>query len=672
MSKATRVVVDGVNYPLDDTTAVDFSEAQSLNTAEKQQARTNIGAGSAADVTSIQTAIGTVPAGSNLQGEVDDLKNGAVRFDGSQSLSAAQQTTARGNIGAGSASDVSDLKSALKQVNTYELLKKTISGGAVFPFEITAGTKYVVTNLSNDATVFVRTCTSDGTAIENIGSTTAYMTPTEFVAGLNASYVRVYSNSNNVTVSIQANGELLNDIDDSISNLTSEIEDINSKINPLFLGVREYKLPSDFDMQSPIKIYTDGNNFMTDFDASDHKNVGGNTWYVAPTTAAGNTGTTRNSPLPFQAAYNSASSGDTIILLEGTYSRSSGGGYVFSNPIKKSLNIIAEGNGALFLDGNIVSFSKTNGYTNVYNGSRSLTSRVIDISIKGKYIPYVLVDSISAVDALAGSYYVDGSTVYVHSLDHGNPSSRVVCCINYEKALDISNADQNLKVYVENITLVGKYTGILIDKESASNTLNVCFNNVSTILCGNENGGANAFRVYGGNVIFNKCKSLSSYRDGFNYNGVNTASTPCDCNCVEIDCIGAGSGHEASQENMNGSTCHIGAKVIRVNGKYYDCLGPSVADVQQDTQSVNLGCLAYSPYCTSANSINFASSDGGSEMWLDGCLAVGGVNDLYCASGSSMYINNTAYKTKLINGTFDEERTKDVTEMLLLKGTVNN
>lgn len=58
MSKATRVVVDGVSYPLDDTTAVDFSEAQSLSTSEKQQARTNIGAGDAEDITSIQTLMG--------------------------------------------------------------------------------------------------------------------------------------------------------------------------------------------------------------------------------------------------------------------------------------------------------------------------------------------------------------------------------------------------------------------------------------------------------------------------------------------------------------------------------------------------------------------------------------------------------------------------------------
>ena len=110
MSKATRVVIDGVSYPLDDTTAVDFSEAQSLSTAEKQQARNNIAAGDAADVTTIQaligdtalpttaqtitgaiaehetdisdikSAIGTVPSGGNLQGEMDGLKS-AVQLD---------------------------------------------------------------------------------------------------------------------------------------------------------------------------------------------------------------------------------------------------------------------------------------------------------------------------------------------------------------------------------------------------------------------------------------------------------------------------------------------------------------------------------------------------------------------------------------------------------------
>ena len=67
MSKATRVVIDGVSYPLDDTTAVDFSEAQSLSTAEKQQVRTNIGAGDAADVTAIQALIGDTALPSTAQ-----------------------------------------------------------------------------------------------------------------------------------------------------------------------------------------------------------------------------------------------------------------------------------------------------------------------------------------------------------------------------------------------------------------------------------------------------------------------------------------------------------------------------------------------------------------------------------------------------------------------------
>lgn len=53
---------------------VKFNAAQSLTDAQKAQARGNIGAASAAEV-------GTVPSGSNLQGEVDDLKS-ALYYDG--------------------------------------------------------------------------------------------------------------------------------------------------------------------------------------------------------------------------------------------------------------------------------------------------------------------------------------------------------------------------------------------------------------------------------------------------------------------------------------------------------------------------------------------------------------------------------------------------------------
>lgn len=62
------ITADSVSNTQFNASAVKFSAAQTLTDAQKAQARNNIGAASAADV-------GTVPSGSNLQDEVDDLKS---------------------------------------------------------------------------------------------------------------------------------------------------------------------------------------------------------------------------------------------------------------------------------------------------------------------------------------------------------------------------------------------------------------------------------------------------------------------------------------------------------------------------------------------------------------------------------------------------------------------
>lgn len=59
----------------------------------------------------------------NVNGTLYNITDaGAVRFDGSQSLTSSQQSTARGNIGAGSASDVRDLKSAIDYGTPFHLI----------------------------------------------------------------------------------------------------------------------------------------------------------------------------------------------------------------------------------------------------------------------------------------------------------------------------------------------------------------------------------------------------------------------------------------------------------------------------------------------------------------------------------------------------------------------
>ena len=82
MAGANRVVIDGVSYPIDDATAVDFEEQQTLTDAQKARARSNIGAASQDDMTSVQNAVGNVPSGSNLQDEVADLKSAFDNLQG--------------------------------------------------------------------------------------------------------------------------------------------------------------------------------------------------------------------------------------------------------------------------------------------------------------------------------------------------------------------------------------------------------------------------------------------------------------------------------------------------------------------------------------------------------------------------------------------------------------
>jgi len=81
MANVNKVNVNGTLYNITDAGAVRFDGSQSLSAAQQTTARGNIGAGSDADVASIQTAIGAVPSGSNLQDEVDDLKSAFMQLD---------------------------------------------------------------------------------------------------------------------------------------------------------------------------------------------------------------------------------------------------------------------------------------------------------------------------------------------------------------------------------------------------------------------------------------------------------------------------------------------------------------------------------------------------------------------------------------------------------------
>lgn len=114
----------GSTYDIRDSAAVRFDEAQTLTTAQKQQALENVGFDDALGAAAVRydesqnlSAVQKVQAQNNL-GIATQLTAamGAIRFDAQQTLTDAQKTQARGNIGAVGEGDTGEIKGAINDI----------------------------------------------------------------------------------------------------------------------------------------------------------------------------------------------------------------------------------------------------------------------------------------------------------------------------------------------------------------------------------------------------------------------------------------------------------------------------------------------------------------------------------------------------------------------------
>lgn len=444
------------------------------------------------------------------------------------------------------------------------------------------------------------------------------------------------------------------------SELTNNIKKINEKNK--IVSANEYVFPTGLSFASPVKVFTDGNKYTTDFKRERFMQTGGNTYYVAPISpypGAGH-GLSYDDPTQFYAAYNLCTDGDTIIMKKGFYHRNNVGGDDIK--IRKSINIIAE-EGTFMLSGDVSTFVKTNGFTNVYEVTRSGGRTVYDFAtLDGEIIKYILVNSKEEVDATEGTFFIDSSNIfYVHCYGGENPTGKVFINLDNPVWMWIDNNNGAVSAYIENVNVVGMPYGIRLEKFNEQNNLQAVYNNCKFIFGGEHD--ANGVTVYGADLaIFKNCIVVDSTKDGFNYNGVNRNGDIVTCRCVEIDCSGHGNGNTQSGDNMNGSTAHAGAKVIRINGNYYDNHGPNVSDVQDGTMSVNLGCKATKTNVSSGQ--NFSVVQGNAIMWLENCIGVGSVADFYCGATNEMYLNKCSYITK--SGEITETENIPVDSALLI------
>lgn len=416
-----------------------------------------------------------------------------------------------------------------------------------------------------------------------------------------------------------------------ISIIETYIEEFKSLINTrvkknyCYRPVKQFEYPEEFKGTfRPLIITTDGIRFKTDFNNEDYKvnSLRATTYYVAPYGKWTNTGLTPYDPVGVHQAYTRAVNGDNIVFLKGEYRRDN---LENSNiPVfDKSLNIY--GNNAVWINGQEI--------TPIYDDNTGLyrydyqrnAKRLFDWDIQEEYTK---VKSVAEVKTTPKSFYNGNDGLYVSNL----PKTRFIVLVTVN-SFQFTGSN---KYYIENLSIYGGnssiYTGV--------NTEVTIYNCDLGFNCAGQTEGEPIIAVRGGNVLIVDTLVHDSEYDGISY--------VSGCNFIELNCRCFNNGKVNNYSN--GSTGHAGAKGIRINSTYFNNMGGNVADVQTDTQSINLGCIAYDSSATTPDyNHGFSVQQAGTTMWLYNCIAFDNIYDIFAVPDSKIYSIKCGYDTSNFN-----------------------
>ncbi len=403
----------------------------------------------------------------------------------------------------------------------------------------------------------------------------------------------------------------------------------NNNIPKIF---KPFEYPTGFDgTYKPVTIYYDGKNFKTDFKKENFmysSTETSKTYYISPTGDWQNDGLSKEKPVKFYQGLNRGADGDTIKILEGVYLIDQLDQQEYN--IAKNINIIAEANSTFIFGGRKKTFTFDSSHS-LWKTTQADVRRIIS-SIDFDF-EFIKVNSLELCKTIINSWYLDSNgDVYINSLNNPTDNVYLVCGT---VGLTCKNTE-NCKVYIENLTVIGGKCNFMTSK-NPSYDLECIFNNCKFLY--NIDKDKTAFRIGGGNILTNNCIIKYSKGDGFGYLAENSNLEKVTTNFCELNCVGCNNGIGGTQDNMNGSTAHSGIKGIRINGLYYNNFGGNVADVQQDTKTLNLGCVVFDSCGTSMNQ-GFGLQQAGATMWLYNCVSYGNSADLVAYGNTTAYIHD--------------------------------
>ncbi|TDM43436.1 hypothetical protein ETI09_03430 [Macrococcoides canis] len=418
-----------------------------------------------------------------------------------------------------------------------------------------------------------------------------------------------------------------------------DIEDVKNRTNSLELSVEQLKnkelgnkltLPQplgfnldNYELKGRLFLSIDGN-YITDYDVEESKIINGVTYYVDFVNGSDDyDGLSQYSPFKSMVkAFSMVNLGE-IKVKGGKHFRYN---TFWPANFNKAINITSYDGIAQLIMADRLEWTKTSGYTNVYQIARARVGKVVDLSVSNSngYLEFKKKLSIADVDSEANTWFIENDIVYAHY--KSQPKSDELVALLLSDPLRITS---NISYFfLQDIEIIGGNRPF----RSESEVIKLYAKNTKFLHSSASNG--NGVEIVGGiSAIFQECVAEHNNMDGFNYHQGLNGSKPY---ILELSCIGSNNGGDkgsAGSKSNNGSTAHDGIKIIRIKGLYAFNDGGNVADVNSGTQSWNLGVRAFDSY----QGYDFLTSTG-AKMWLDGCIAYGSTSSV-----STMNIEDIIY-----------------------------
>ena len=424
-----------------------------------------------------------------------------------------------------------------------------------------------------------------------------------------------------------------------------------------------------------VNFYRDlADNYSTDFDPDAYLTSWGitQTLYVDPSGGSdSNTGTSGSPFLHVQKAWDtiqggSATAAKIVIVTHGAdvyLNRIASGSYSGDGPLQPVTRTVSGQRIAIVPDNfsykiyastaqTGLSWTLSAGQTYTYQATRSAVNNVVDTSNMTTFTrfnpstglgieswkiptPYTYKSSIASVEANAGSWWTDGTYVYVHQLAGGSPGSNILPEIGGVASFSVDLAN-SAEVFLRNIYFIGTSSAVpenLAGDYSSSKftCYNCAFSDVDSASLANANGISLESVML---AQFYHTITVNNGADGWNMH-YTRAANPSLYLAFCAFCLSTNNGLLASATNDNAFTSHEGANIAVIASIGGPTKGPTYAFVNGDS-FVGIGDLAYGSTSTGVSGAYYVGTGSPTpvgSLYLDDCIADDPLVDLSTSAG---------------------------------------